>query len=158
MKNLFPTYNRHIMEAVRQLTIEESLMLLHDLAYTLHEDRLRDVGPSRSLGMAEAQPVRPGWLSLDPLDHTMRSAGFDMAGVQKHQDLVDAFGEEVATAVSANQFQVVEYMSHIGDLMQEYEVSMKIAFVIDAAMQRGQQIDIDNMDIPDTLDGFGWED
>ena len=44
-----PTYDKKIMEAIRQLTLEEMLMALHDLAIALDQDRLRDIGLSRQM-------------------------------------------------------------------------------------------------------------
>lgn len=148
--SLYQTYNKAIMEAIRQLTLEEMLCALHDVAYALNQDRIRDLGPGRATGHDVS--LRPGWISLRPVEHAMLSAGFEMPGVQKHEDLAEAFGEELASELSYNQDKVETYMRRIGSIMEEYECGMPAAIYI----EKGRAAEEEEFEIPDDLEGFGW--
>jgi len=118
----YPTYDKKIMEAIRQLTLEEMLMALHDLAIALDQDRLRDIGLSRQMFGNEEYPVRPAVHGWDAVQHAMQSAGYEMKGFKQKSDLVEFMGEDLAEEVWAAQEHAVEMMSEIGAIMMGEDV------------------------------------
>lgn len=177
----FPTYDKKIMEAIRQLTLEEMLMALHDLALALHQDRLRDIAVSESVYGNDKYPIRPavhGWAAIE---HAMLSAGYSMDGFRQFEDLVELFGDEdVAQAVWEGQEELLGDVEAIGTMMEEEDMSMEQATLLrrldlspeefsdrvdrEVAKASGEHpssrkvsiADLLHDDTPDDLSGFGW--
>lgn len=154
MSSVYNTYDRKIMEAVRILTMEEALCIVHDVAVAINDDRLRDLGASRTAGLGDSSPIRPGWISLRALDHAMRSAGYDMPGTQTHKDIVDVFGEEGAALMAEAQEKIEAYMVRLNSIMEQHECSFEAAMIIDMDNKAKEQLE---QDPEDDLMGFGWD-
>jgi hypothetical protein len=82
----------------------------------------------------------------------MRSAGYDMPGVQTYQDLVDTFGEEEAALYKELQTAMEAQMQRLGSLMEEHDCNIRQATML--ALHTNDTIP----DTPDDLSGFGWKD
>jgi len=119
MSSVYNLYPRDIMEAVRQLTVEEASQILCDLALSLRNDTLRDVSLCKALGATE--PVRPIIKSWEALVHALRTAGIEVHGYGGLPDLVEALGEEAGESVFLSMQEtsdLAERLSHeaeVGD-------------------------------------------
>lgn len=153
--SVYNTYDRKVMEAVRILSVEELLCIVHDVAVALKEDRLRDLGAGRVADLGDSAPIRPGWVSLRALEHALLTAGFEVPGIQTPQDLVDIFGEEDAAAMLEARVRIEAYMVKLNDIIEEYDCNLGTAMGIEESnstkLQQNQE------PLNDDLSGFGWD-
>lgn len=150
--SLYRTYNNKVMEAIRMLTTEEMMCVLHDVALALHKDRLRDLGESQAVKIVGG--IRPGWASLGALEHAMLTANFKMPGVQTKKDLEAIFGPEEADRLEKLQEELLAYMNSLGDLMEDTNCDMNTASIMQAMKDHPSTQEV--QEAPDDLEGFGW--
>ena len=172
--SLYPTYDRRIMEAIRQLTLEEMLTVLHDVALLLMDDRMRDLGLSRELGMEESLPMRPALVSFESIVHAMQSAGFPQPGFQTREDLEAAVGVDTAAEMHDSRTVVLEHLHKIGEIMEQHNVNMGTASIMKALNITQEDLDEAKAEseskgrhpaapkeeipnVPPTIEGFGWD-
>ena len=134
---------------------------------SLEADRLRDTGPSRlsyeeerlappcSI-CGEEKSIRPGWKSLESVKHAMDSAGFSTEGIQDRQDRVNLFGEEQAALYDEAQAYMDTHLHAIADIMEEAGVNLIMATQIYQMQRIAEHADVEDIEIPDDLGGFGW--
>ena len=120
----FQMYDKRVMEAVRQLTLEEMLCALCDVAELLRQDRMRDMGPSRESHKDDSMPIRPMSVGLEPLNHAMLSAGFDMPGFGTPEQVQEALGDD---QVLQNYDEMKERINDIGEAMEVYGLGIEEA-------------------------------
>lgn len=126
----YPLYDKKVIEAMRQLTVEETLMALHDLAMGLHLDRLRDVGLGRQMFGNDQNAIRPAPQGWDSIDLAMRSAGYAMPGFKQKQDVLDLLGDELGETVWDQQQLSIDAVKEIGLIMESEDVDMEEATLI----------------------------
>lgn len=166
-KSLYRLYDDEYMEVVRIMTIEEIMCVVHDVVMALEADRLRDIGPTRltfsESGIAppcnvcgEEKGIRPGWKSLEAVKHAMDSAGVGTNGIQSRQDRVDLFGRDQADLYDEAQAYMDGHLHAIAEIMEETGVNMMLAMQIYRMQRLAEHADVEDIDIPDDLGGFGW--
>ena len=166
-KSLFKLYDDEYMEVVRIMDLEEIMCVVHDVVLSLATDRLRDLAPTKMMyedqGIAppcnvcgEEKSIRPGWKSLEALKHAMDSAGLSTEGIQTRQDRVHLFGEEAAAAYDEAQAYMDTHLHSLAEIMEETGLPMPLALQVYQMQRMAEMEDVDDLDIPDDLGGFGW--
>lgn len=165
-KSLFRLYDDEYMEVVRILDLEEIMCVVHDVILALANDRMRDVVSDTITEITGETPycdtcgqnttIRPGWKSLEAVKHAMDSAGIPTNGVQSREDRVEVFGDEAADAFDEAQTYMDTHLHAVAEIMEETGLPMALALGIYQQRRLDELDDVEDIDIPDDLGGFGW--